>query len=372
MTTYPEVSAAEYRIQADEKLEAAVRRIAHEQVEQAIAQLRGIDTHNAQGSIHQCRKHIKKLRGLLRMVRPSMGRAYRPANNTFRDAARLLSPYRDAHALLATFDDAIAADPEGVPAGGLGVAWRELVRRADDSTRSVTGGSAEVQRALELLEHGAEGIDGWKLKGSGWNAASGGVIKTYRRGLVALSAIEEGGAPERFHELRKRAKYTWYHLRLLDETAPSVLAPTAGLFHALTDGLGDAHDLAVLRDMMLDEPDAFGGDEMVAAAFALLDGYRLTLERRSTALAELLYAESSEAFAERLGVYWSLRKRPPHGAAGELAKLFPPDDAWEKCTVARLRIAARSVGLPGRSTMHRDRLVAALRAEGVDPGVSSD
>ena len=104
MTTYPEVSAAEYRIQADEKLEAAVRRIAHEQVEQAIAQLRGIDTHNAQGSIHQCRKHIKKLRGLLRMVRPSMGRAYRPANNTFRDAARLLSPYRDAHALLATFD----------------------------------------------------------------------------------------------------------------------------------------------------------------------------------------------------------------------------------------------------------------------------
>ena len=58
MTTYPEVSAAEYRIQADEKLEAAVRRIAHEQVEQAIAQLRGIDTHNAQGSIHQCRKPV--------------------------------------------------------------------------------------------------------------------------------------------------------------------------------------------------------------------------------------------------------------------------------------------------------------------------
>ncbi len=360
-----------YRIRSDEPLDEAVRRIAHEQVDRATAELNGLDADNARAAIHQSRKRLKKLRGLVRLVRPALGKDYRPANSAFRDAARELSPYRDAHALAATFDAVIAADPQRLPVGGLTSVWSELVRRADESTRSLSQGSVEVQRAVELLDGASRTIDTWPLDGADWDAVSGGLTKTYRRGVDALVSVGEQPTPERFHELRKRAKYTWYHLRLLTDIAPPVLRPAVRRLGTLSDSLGDAHDLAVLRDMLLDDPDGFGGGPTVEAALVLLDEYRSLLERRSVTLAEWLYAERPEAFAERLGAYWALRNRPPEGNAGELSALFPPDDAWAGSTVAELRVAARSVDVPGRSKMRRERLVAALRAGGIHPDSSS-
>ena len=361
-----------YRIGPGEPLDEAVRRIAHEEVDRATAELSGLDADNARAAIHQSRKCLKKLRGLVRLVRPALGKAYRPANRVFRDAARELSPYRDAHALAATFDAAIAADPQRVPVGGLTPVWNELVRRADESTRSLSQGSVEVQRAVKLLDGAAETIDTWPLDGADWDALSGGVTQTYRRGVDAVVALGEQPTPERFHELRKRAKYTWYHLRLLRDIAPPVLGPEARRLGTLSDSLGDAHDLAVLRNMLLDDADCFGGDPTVEAALVLLNDYRSLLECRSVTLAGWLYAERPEAFAERLGAYWALRNRPSDGNAGELSALFPSDDAWAGSTVAELRVAARSVAVPGRSTMRRERLVAALRAGGIHPDSSSE
>lgn len=357
-----------YRIDTEEPVAAAVRRIAREQVDRAISQLRDADAGaDVERSIHECRKRTKELRGLVRLVRPALGHAYRPANTAFRDAARQLSPFRDDHALFATFDDVIAADPLGVPAGGVGPVWRELARRADDSTASLSRDSPAVRAALELLVDGAEAIDAWELDRPGWDAVAGGVSATYRRGVTALAEADGEPTADRFHELRKRAKYTWYHLLLLENSAPPVLRPMAACFHGLSDALGDAHDLAVLRDVLLDDPEAFGGDGMVESALVLVDGCRALLERRGSALGALLYAEDPEAFVGRLGAYWALRSRHPGGDTGDLAQTLPPGDGWDDLTVEDLRRLARRIDLPGRSRMRRGRLVAALRAEGERP-----
>ncbi|MGD9302605.1 MAG: CHAD domain-containing protein, partial [Desulfobacterales bacterium] len=54
---------------------------------------------------HEARKCFKRLRGLLRMARPALGKKqYRRENICFRDAARSLSTVRDAQALVETFD----------------------------------------------------------------------------------------------------------------------------------------------------------------------------------------------------------------------------------------------------------------------------
>lgn len=359
-----------YRIETEEAVEEAVRRIALEQVGQAISLLRSMADENAEQSVHECRKRVKKLRGLIRLVRPSLGKSYRPANVVFRNASRRLSPFRDAHALAATFDDVVAADPQRLPAGGLGPVWRELARRADQSTRSLSGDSPPVQRALELLNEGADAVDGWALDDSGWDAVSGGLARTYRQGLTALGEVDEQPTPDRFHELRKRAKYTWYHLQLID-SAPPMLDSTAARFHRMSDALGDAHDLAVMRDVFLEDPEAFGGSDMVDAALVLVDGYRSLLERRGMALAAWLYAERPDAWVERFGAYWGLRPQKSDRKAGELAELFPADEAWDGLTAAALRRAARGVDLPGRSKMRRERLVAALQAEGLQPDVEA-
>lgn len=293
-----------YRLSSEEAMDDAVRRIAHQQTSDALGCLSRLEGPQAVANIHDCRTRCKKIRGLVRLVRPALGDHYPAANRTYRDAARELSEYRDAQALLATFDQLVARSPDHVPAGGLAPVRAELAERAQAATRAAAGDSDPIHRARDLLAKGRAEIDTWALEHRGWEAAARGAARTYRRGVEALEAVERRPTPHRFHQLRKRVKYTWYHVRLLEDADPSVLGPLAVMFGRLSDTLGDAHDLAVLKERLMAEPEAFGGREMVEAAGEFLDRHRVRLERRGMTLAARLYAETPATFVEQLGADW--------------------------------------------------------------------
>ncbi len=357
-----------YRIDPDRDLLTEVSRIAAEQATKAQRDLTTIDEADFVDAVHDARKRCKKVRGLARLVRRSLGDQYQAVNHAFRDAARALSPYRDAHALLDTFDRLVVADARRLPEAGLGAARHELAARSRDSTEAVGHSLEAVEQALELLRAGVDIVDSWSLGHGGWRAIGGGLRKTYARGVVALAIASDGGTNDDFHELRKRAKYTWYHVRLLEQTAPSILRPLAGQFHDLSNSLGDAHDLAVLAEQMRSEPDAFGGDPVVDTAVTFIDGRRRDLERRSLVLAHRLYAESPKCFTRRLGEYWACHRRwgsaVEAGGIDDIVADSTTDD-FDELTVVELRVVAREADLAGRSSMTRDDLVAALRASGV-------
>ena len=160
-------------------------------------------------------------------------------------------------------------------------------------------------------------------------------------------------------------KYTWYHLRLLGEAAPSILDPYSEVWGSLSDCLGDAHDLAVLEAMLTAEADAFGGSELVNDTVALLDGYREELEQRSVMLAVRLYVEPPEWFSERITRYWDAWQE--HGAeplVGDIADLYPVLDGLDRFRVPDLRRLAKAIKLPRRSRRRRADLLAGLRAHG--------
>ncbi|WP_153558836.1 CHAD domain-containing protein [Roseimaritima sediminicola] len=75
-----------YQIKREESLEQAVRRIACEQIDKAVAELDDPRLSRPQ-AVHQLRKRCKKLRGLLRLVRPAMEKTYAKENACFRDTA---------------------------------------------------------------------------------------------------------------------------------------------------------------------------------------------------------------------------------------------------------------------------------------------
>jgi CHAD domain-containing protein len=84
-----------YRFMLNEPIPQAERRIAHEQLNKACEQLDRADSAELGEAVHDVRTRCKKLRGLIRLVRPAMKDVeYRSANTAFRDAARLLSPIR--------------------------------------------------------------------------------------------------------------------------------------------------------------------------------------------------------------------------------------------------------------------------------------
>ncbi|WP_217913982.1 CHAD domain-containing protein [Miltoncostaea marina] len=308
-----------FRLDPSAPIPDEVRRLAREELEAAVAALREPDHLGLSASVHDARKRCKKVRGLLRLARPRPKRALRAADRGVRDAARAISPLRDAHATLATWDDLVAAvHGEDAPAPGLAQVRAPLAARA-----SAAGGEDARERtaaAAGLLAEVAAGVGDWRIDDRP-EALVDGMRRTYRDARRALRAAPGAAGDEVLHELRRQAKYGWHQVGLLHAVAPSVLAPLEARLKDLADALGDDHDLAVIRELVAGGSAGLG-ERAAADALAIIDPVRADLQDRALRLAARLYAETPTAFARRMAAYWEAcaatgRERP----AGELAGL---------------------------------------------------
>lgn len=315
-----------YRIDPDKNVGDEFHRVALWEFEATLNHLLDPGSAGLAVAVHESRKSCKRLRALFRLVRPSIpDRRYRSLNAGVRDAARELSASRDAQAMVAMFDDLVTAhggDPDGagrrfatVRAGleswAAGTGWEE----PDGTPRPLV-------RARERLELARDVAASTRVTGEGFAALRGGLADTYRRGRKAMAGLRRDGTAEQSHEWRKAVKYTWHHLQLLEATSPSVLEPAAQRFHQLSDALGDAHNLAVLRETLGESPAGFGGEEAVEPVLAMAALSRAELEQRAVRLGLRLYGERPGAFACRLQTYWEAAcEVGDELPTGELAKI---------------------------------------------------
>ena len=91
-----------YRLHPGRPIQDEVRRIADRQLEEAIAGLRTVGDPESDDDVHAARRHIKKIRALLRLVRPALGDRYDSVNRRLRTVNRLLAPVADGQAVVAT------------------------------------------------------------------------------------------------------------------------------------------------------------------------------------------------------------------------------------------------------------------------------
>lgn len=315
-----------YSLVTGESLTEAVRRVAGEQLDDAIDDLTDAITDDPTEAIHDARKRCKKVRGLVRAVRPALGDdVYRVANDTARDAARELSDLRDATALMEMFRVVVeASDIELSGDDDTALAARTvdelLTARHLAAESELAVDHPRVERARDLLIGARAESQRWDVDDEGWDALADGIAKTYKRGREAFWTTAEAPTGDNFHGWRKRVKYSWYHLRLVSDIAPTVLDPLTRAYHLLAEGLGDAHDMVVLTDTL----PSLGEDLCdLRPVEQLLGGYRSVLEQRSLALGARLHAESKSAFVERMGGYWSAYERfGPEREAGGIETLW--------------------------------------------------
>ena len=352
-----------YAFDVGETVPEAVQRITNEQVERAVSALEQASGDDLEAAVHDCRKRAKKLRGLIRLVRPALGTAYRPANESFRHAGRELSGLRDAHAALTTFDTLVAASPDLLPERGVGGVRAGLASLTESATQDDQ--QVRTERAVDLFQAGRRHVARTKLDAKGWAAIGPGVERTYRAGRRARAEARRDTDPTVMHEWRKRAKDAWYHVRLLQDAAPSVLEPLEDRFHDLSDALGDAHDLVVISDRLHASPDDFGGKAQVRAVCELADTKHAKLERRALRLGARLYAERPGRYADRIGAYWHLwHETGDEKPAGGLADLFPPTDDLDALDLEQLRDRAGDTTLPAHLYPSKTQLIGELRAAG--------
>ena len=292
-----------YAIGRDETIAAGVRRVATEQIDEALASLEGDDVDRAE-RVHDVRKRLKKVRAALRLVRDGIGEdVFDRENGDCRDTARLLADARDGTVHLDTLDALRKHYGGSLKRNAFSDLEKALEARRDEANRHLveTGTLDEVDDRLHAIR---DRIPDWPIPNDGFETARDGLKRVYKRGYKGLPNAYAEGTAEAFHEWRKRAKYLWYHFRLLSPCWPGVLDAWAEETHELANILGDDHDLAELRRAVADIDR--GEDDERDALFALIEQRHADLRAEARPLGRRLWVEKPSAFADRLAAYWSI------------------------------------------------------------------
>lgn len=291
-----------YRFHRTEAVSTAVRRIVRERVDLAIAELHRTGDERPKG-VHEARKRIKEIRAVLRLSRHDLGGCFRAENRWYRDTARELAAAREARAAVETWERLQARFPRELGDKGATIRHR-LEQRYTRIATDETVLAGPLAGARDSLAEARARIGHWPLYRRGFAGIKAGVKRSYARGRGQLSEALASGADEPFHEWRKRVKDLWYHTILLQRVWEEVMTVRRRRLKALSDTLGEDHDLAVFRRLIDAEPRLFGAQRARARFLALIATRRRELRTEAGTLGALLYAEKPDAYVRRLQAYW--------------------------------------------------------------------
>ena len=292
-----------FSLMADESPSVALRRIAFEQIDGAIDQLKRGDDRNE--GIHEARKHFKRVRAVLRLGRGALpDKTYRRDNTFFRDQGRILSPVRDSAVYIETFDMLRRSYGPQMTDKSFIKLRHSLVRGHRTLLRNVAEDEGMLSMLIESLREARLRVQDWSFSAEGFALCARGLRRIYSRGRVERRAAYAQPTAENFHAWRKRVKYLWYHFQILQPIWPGLIKVLARESDLLADRLGKEHDLAMLQDSSYVR--AFQGESGGSAKLlsSIVSRERSRQRRAAVPVAARIYVERPGRFVNRLEAYW--------------------------------------------------------------------
>jgi len=259
---------------------------------------------------YETRKHLKKARAVLHLVRKEIGRGlFKNEDHALRDVGRLISEIRDAEVRLQTVRE-------------LQTVTRRQRRGRFDKLEEILmlelenfiAAFAEWQgQAVPILERVRKEIDCWPVEQFGCKQFRRSVQTAYKGGRTALAEAKRVRTTDCFHVFRKEAKQLGYQLRILRPINPVVLKNLSDDLGAVGNLLGRAHDLSFLAERLRAEPDRADWQREGRQLLAVIEASQSDLQRGAADLAERFYAERPRDFGARVGAWledWSKADRP--------------------------------------------------------------
>jgi CHAD domain-containing protein len=328
---------------AEESAADGVRRVLRKEIKKALDSLRPSSGKAMDADVHDARKRFKKVRAVLKLIRPAIRPgAYQAGNDAFRDAGRPLTEVRDAQALVETLDDLAKRRPAEVSQLPLRQARDALKARQERVRKAVLEEQGATGEVMAAVEDARRRLKRLSLDEKGWSAFGRGLKQTYRRGLEAFAAATENPTTENLHEWRKRVKDFWHQLQLFHQARPEVLKGWADQAHRLADLLGDDHNLAVLRRLIEQQPREFG--ERAAELLTPMDRRRSELQAEAHTVDDEVYCHTPAVLARRLKKLWKewrAGRRAPQPALspGRFQGRFSPSSTSHRWTTERMNHA---------------------------------
>jgi len=285
-----------YELRRDESLGDGLRRICRKQVELALAVARG-EKETDDTPVHETRKHLKKARAALRLVKKEIGRGlFKRQDRCLRNVGRLISEIRDAEVRLAT-----VRQLQGLTRREKQRKYRKLEEMLQLELENFVAAFAEWHvQAIPMLESVRDEIDAWPVDQFDCDQLRRAVQRTYKCGRDALALAKAKGTAECFHEFRSVAKQLWYQLRILRPINPVVIVNLTDDLGALGDLLGRAHDLSFLGDRLRQEHGRSQFQRENHELLAVIEASASDLQRGAADLAERFFSERPRDFGRRI------------------------------------------------------------------------
>jgi CHAD domain-containing protein len=288
-----------YELRTDEDLADGIRRICRAELTKAIEIANGT-RHTEQTPVHQTRKHLKKTRAGLRLVRKEIGRSlFRQQDHWLRDAGRLVSEVRDAEVRLETVRQLQSVQPRRGR-----IPYRAVEHMLALELENFVAGFAEWQRqAIPILEHARAGIDGWALHHFDARQLRRALQGSYKQARLCLAEARKTPSPDTFHEFRTQAKVLVYQLRILRPINPVVIENLTKKLDCISKLLGRAHDLSFLGQRLRCDDSNTSWQREGHKLLAVLEVSQSDLQRAAADLAGRFFAERSRHFGARLDTW---------------------------------------------------------------------
>jgi CHAD domain-containing protein len=301
-----------YRLKQHETISDGFKRIVIEQIDKASDRLES-QRGSQDEAIHDARVCFKKIRTVLRLVQAEFDAdIFRQENICYRDAGRSLSAIRDAAALLETFDKLTSRFANQLAPNAF-AGLRQPLKQSSTARRLE---KKKIMLAVaRTIRTARRRVAQWPIHQDDFSALGQGVKRVYKQGQQNFANAIEQPSVENFHEWRKDVKYLRYQIRIIKPIWSTMLERLGDELETLGEYLSDEHDLALLRQGVLEPAEPPDGHMDIEALIALIDQRRGELQVEAKRLGDRVYAEKPRAFAGRLQVYWQAWRSDGHIAS---------------------------------------------------------
>jgi CHAD domain-containing protein len=311
----PALPVPEFHLIPGENLSRGLQRICLEQFETSLDTLSSGDDINL--AIHELRKSNKRVRALLRMVRPVIGdKVYRAENDALARASRLVSPVRDGKVLIDAVTRLRSRYGHLLAPGVFGGIEERLRTRHERMMNRVVDNPEVLGEVTAIIYRARSRYSAWptdpsdprygpRMLPDSFRSIGGGVSQTYERGRKAMGLAYRDRTPGQFHDWRKQVKYLRHQMEILAPVWPEVIGGLAVSLEQLGDVLGDDHDQSELIRLTAALPELAPDPDERNLLVALANQRRRELEGAARVMGGRVYAEAASQFIARLKAYWT-------------------------------------------------------------------
>jgi CHAD domain-containing protein len=275
-----------------------LRRLVCNEIDGAIEVLGSADVTDA--DIHEARKHIKKVRSIVKLLSAALGSKYAAENDRLRSIGRGLGRVRDPEAMIETLEAIRGRYSEVISAA----TKQRVARGLRGPHRAAHDTAADVARhAVGILKRASKSLPDHVASAASLRSVQKGLASVYKLSRSALADLTQESDALAFHAWRRRVKEHWYHVRLFEAKHPAARARGRSL-RALEKELGEDHNLAILGAALLENPGRFGNARTTDLVLGCIQKRQRALRKRALARGRRLFVAKPKKVEATVGEWW--------------------------------------------------------------------